>query len=222
MSHVHIAEILVNEIGLSDSQYVLGNLQATDRLELLWSLLSAAKSFLALRFNSPCTGPPQFLCISSFDFMYAFITCLKLISFQAPGWDLSRVRPELGLGDLVDRQIRDMEKVCELRKPRQASNSGSQGLMTQEQDPMGRTIVMLNNVRAVLRTMPEPPPTMDAVVTQLATPPAGDDIMEGLDPTWELNSDAWQELMDDNVMNANDWNMLNNQPFGFHSDPMVG
>lgn len=57
--------------------------------------------------------------MSSFDFVYAFLTALKLITVQnAPGWDLAQVRQDLEFDKFLERQVRDMEYMVERRRNR--------------------------------------------------------------------------------------------------------
>ena len=90
-------------------------MSASDRLELLWACTYAIKDLMRNRFQDHITDQPRFLCLSSFDFMFAFLTALKLMTLQAPGWDGRRVRAELAFDDLIDRQILDLQLLAERR-----------------------------------------------------------------------------------------------------------
>ncbi|KAM0820879.1 hypothetical protein AB5N19_06700 [Seiridium cardinale] len=212
MAHIHITEALLYEAGLQDIQTETGSLQVTERLELLWSLLCALKSFLALRFTQSIAEWPRFPCISSVDFMYAFITCLKLITLQAPGWDLALVRQEISLHVLVERQIQDMEFVVNRRKARPLE-SGSPGMQADE-DPLSRLMSMLKSVNALLQTMPEPT-TITPTIAQTVTPPVVDDIMFDMDALSGTTPEMWQAMWSDGMYNVNDWDQLNHCPLGF-------
>lgn len=90
-------------------------MSASDRLELLWACTYAIKDLMRNRFQDHITDQPRFLCLSSFDFMFAFLTALKLITLQATGWDGRHVRAELAFDDLIDRQILDLQLLAERR-----------------------------------------------------------------------------------------------------------
>ncbi|KAK6065602.1 hypothetical protein SCUP234_12490 [Seiridium cupressi] len=212
MAHIHITEALLYEAGLQDIQTETASLQVTERLELLWSLLCALKSFLALRFTQSIAEWPRFPCISSVDFMYAFITCLKLIMLQAPGWDLAFVRQEISLHVLVERQIQDMEFVVNRRKARPLE-IGSPGMQADE-DPLSRLMSMLKGVNALLRTMPEPT-TITPTIAETVTPPAFDDTMFDLDALSGTTPEMWQAMWSDGMYNVNDGDQLNHCPLGF-------
>ena len=123
-----ISEIQLYEIGLSESS----GLAITDQLECLWACAAATKSFFATRFAEPVTDLPRFTCISSFDLVFAFLTCLKLILFNAPGWDTAFVRRELAFDQLLARQALDMEEVVRRR------NVGGAGDKVLGNDPIFR------------------------------------------------------------------------------------
>ena len=114
LSHFHIAEMLLYEIGVQDVQATAA-LPATDRLELLWSCLNATKTFLDIRFAEPISEQPRFICMASFDFVYSLILCLKLMTLNTPGWDLNTVRKHLSFQELVARQASDLKVLAERR-----------------------------------------------------------------------------------------------------------
>ncbi|KAI0128702.1 hypothetical protein BJ170DRAFT_682487 [Xylariales sp. AK1849] len=201
MAHIHIAEILLYEVGLQESQCDAGNLQATDRLELLCSLRGATKSFIARRFGKTSIEAPKFVCISSFEAMYAFITSLKLVNLQAPGWDLVLVRQYLALDSFVDRQIRVMEALCERRKLRQTEKVLQAWLP--EQDPFYKLVCMLKGIKAVLETMPEP--TIMMTATQPPSVHRCTHDRDGEDS--ELTPEYWQVFWSNNMLTSNDPNV---------------
>ncbi|KAH8198022.1 hypothetical protein TruAng_007797 [Truncatella angustata] len=211
MAHVHIAECLLYEVGIHGFPTDPDSLQGKERLELLWSLLGSLKSFLALRFKkSIATEWPRFLCIASVDFMYAFITCLKLITLQAPGWDLSLVRQNLGLGVLVERQIGELEILLQRRKPR-PDGKEPRGLRIYE-DPFQKLAANLKRVVSVLKAMPDPSATVPAV-TQTTSPLAPDGAPYGLDIPPSLDPDAFQTMWDDdNLFDTAYWNAAYDYP----------
>ncbi|KAK8019814.1 hypothetical protein PG990_004952 [Apiospora arundinis] len=146
MAHVQVAEILLYEVGIQESLCDAGNLTGLDRLELLWALLNVCKAHLALRLEGErqCFEP-RFLCIASYDFMYAFITCLKLTNVGGvPGWDLGHVRRDLRLGDLIEQLRAKMLRVIARRE------KGGFHYWTPEEDPYRRLIDLLNGLRGLL------------------------------------------------------------------------
>lgn len=122
VGHIHVAEILLYEIGLGDNTSTPPSLPSTmdhsTRLTILNSCLRATKNFLNNRFAQEIREYPRFICMTSFDFVYAFLTALKLITLQAPGWNLTRVRQDLDFDRLVERQLHDMEFMAERRRRR--------------------------------------------------------------------------------------------------------
>ena len=160
MSHVHIARIQLYEISLHElprpsppPQDPTGgfgalarHLQTTagptpeeaaaaERLELLWSCLDACRRYLLFRFDEggPLPrGRPHLVCLASFDFVVAKLTSLKLWMLQAPGWDRTLARKELGLESAAEKMIEELRlavlerrlTVVQYFSPPRASSAG--------------------------------------------------------------------------------------------------
>ncbi|ETS85403.1 hypothetical protein PFICI_03428 [Pestalotiopsis fici W106-1] len=200
-SHLYTAETLLYEVGLQDVSVELGGLQGTDRLEVLWSLFTSLKAFLSLRFDPSGKKCHGFPCISSVDFMYNFLTCLKLITLQAPGWDLARIRRELALPDLADQQIQELERLIHLRK---RGNNEDMQTSRPSQDPLQRLATTLKNISAVLRAMPEPGPMTPLVQNETESNDEDADLLD-LDFVSTLVPDAWSGFWAPEDQNG-DWN----------------
>jgi hypothetical protein len=149
VGHLYVAEILLYEVGLQENV----GLPLTDRLEYLWACVRAARAFFNNKFSQPLTAQPQFICMCSFDFLYAFLTVLKLVTFSMPGWDLQLARKELEFDYLVDKQIEDMQCLAD-RRLRVSSAQGGKGLeelsAQQQQDPYRRLAEQLRMLRDAL------------------------------------------------------------------------
>ena len=110
-------------------------LSPQDKLTFLHSCVHSAKGFLLNRYSDssifPSSSPseqqqtaeleyrlrnPKFICMSSTDFIYTFLTALKLIMLQIPGWDLEVVRRELRFDEFLERQCCEMEAIAERRQ----------------------------------------------------------------------------------------------------------
>ena len=113
LGHIYAAEILLYEIGLQGRQE---SGSSPYQLVLLGLCLRATKAFLDNRFTYEIREHPVFTSLSSFDFVYAFLTALKLITHQAPGWDLARARQALEFDRFVERQVQDVEFMAERRR----------------------------------------------------------------------------------------------------------
>ncbi|KAF9871639.1 hypothetical protein CkaCkLH20_10837 [Colletotrichum karsti] len=110
LTHVSIAEILLYEIGIPEGQGSASYISLPERLELLWGCCNAAKTFLELRFpRNNRSVQPRFTCLSSSDFLYVFIVCLKLMTLEVPGWDLPAIQKHIDLAGVVDSQVRHLE-----------------------------------------------------------------------------------------------------------------
>ncbi len=169
-------------------------LSARDRLEMVWSCLSATKAFLQNRFSNPIGEHPRYLCLSSLEYMYAFVTGLKLITLQMPGWDGQRARQELSFDELIDRKIHDMHKLAERR--RKKTPAGGTPTMN---DPFERMCKMIVHVKSTLLA------ELDSVAPLRATPaeqqhqqpisPFSPDIMQ--DIAQGLDAAPWPDLYND-------------------------
>jgi len=136
------------------------------RLVLLRACLKATKAFLTNRFARKIGDFPRYICVSSFDFVYSFLTALKLITVQLPGWDLNQVRQDLEFEKFVEQSAADMDHAAERRRNRRhlifrnwavgasAAHEGLDGLMAgaddcKDEDPflkVARKIRMLSKV----------------------------------------------------------------------------
>lgn len=112
-TQLHIAEILLYEVGIHDD--LSAALSTTERLELLWDCLKATRSMLEARFEVPMVDRPRQTCLSSFDYTYAMLTSLRLSTLALPGWDLALVRRELDAGKFLDMQIQEVKWLLEKR-----------------------------------------------------------------------------------------------------------
>ncbi len=143
VSQIHIAEILLYEIGLQDPQP--GSfLSPTDRLELLWSCMTAAKEYLTNKLGHPLDEAPRFLCLSSLDFMYVLLAALKLMTLQTPGWDPRRVRKELQFDEVMGKLLENILTIAERRKETHPSCAH----LPEQEDPFGRLARRLYGLKA--------------------------------------------------------------------------
>lgn len=152
VSHQHVAEMLLYEIGLQETIA----LPVSDRLEYLWTCVGAAKAFFENKLARPFTldDQPRFVSMCSFDFIYAFITMIKLVTVSIPGWDLRFVREELKFDYLVERQIQEIQCLADRRSmapsaaAATADGRGPSG--SSSQDPYRKVVENLKVLRDVL------------------------------------------------------------------------
>ncbi|KAI1878478.1 uncharacterized protein JN550_000660 [Neoarthrinium moseri] len=202
LAHIHIAEVLLYDISLQDMPPACSILQDTDRLELLWSLLGSLKSFTALRSFSDLTGSTQWPGISCVDCMYAFITCLKIITLDAPGWDLAFIRKDLDLTTHLERRLQAVERACTQRGQRQRL-SVADG-KSQEKDPYERLANMLRHVKGMLEVLPEPT-VVASSAAQVVTPQSIDSFPTGMDNLSNLKLGMWHQRWEDTGEDTRDW-----------------
>ncbi|KAG8165697.1 hypothetical protein KVR01_004249 [Diaporthe batatas] len=112
-TQLHIAEILLYEVGIHDD--LSASLPVTERLELLWECLKATRSMLEARFEVPMVERPRQTCLSSFDYTYAMLTSLRLSTLALPGWDLAVVRRQLDADKFLAVQIAEVKWMLERR-----------------------------------------------------------------------------------------------------------
>ena len=65
------------------------------RVSILWDCARVVHTFMSQRFANEAQDYPRYICPTSLDLTYVFLTMLKLVTLQVPGWDLARVREEL-------------------------------------------------------------------------------------------------------------------------------
>ncbi|PNH46487.1 hypothetical protein VD0004_g1580 [Verticillium dahliae] len=149
LSHIAIAEILLYEIGLPERQKAGALIPHTDRLGLLWNCLTAAKTFMDIRF-AESNLRPRFIYLNASDWLFAVLVALKLRTLELPGWDIRVVDAHLPLEHMVDTQIRDMDELVAKRaegtQPGDAlacSSSQSQGFL----DPYERNRQVISHLK---------------------------------------------------------------------------
>ncbi|KAK2013239.1 hypothetical protein LZ32DRAFT_530761 [Colletotrichum eremochloae] len=159
LTHISIAEILLYEIGIPEGQGSTSFISLTERLELLWGCCSAAKTFLDLRFpRNNLSVQPRFTCLSSSDFLYVFIVCLKLMTLEVPGWDLLLIQKHLDLAGVVDNQVAHLDIYVAHRnkRPAGAVETSTAALSTDVPgqnvvDPFIRLTAMLRYFKELVR-----------------------------------------------------------------------
>lgn len=238
-TQIHIAEILLYEAGLGED--LSAGLLPTDRLELLWECLNATKSMLQARFQKAFDGWPRSITLSSFDYTYAMLICLKLSLLQLPGWDLRLVRNELSFDQYLAKQIEDLQKFTLLRnKPHPADKGdGPTGRVpgpSEFQDPYERLHIRLTQLRICImaelsaslppdtqqtKDSSEAPQDANLVDGAVATPGSSmtaafggnftDNPMQGLDDPF------WQDFY-----KPNEWETNFSVLLGWGSDDMTG
>ncbi|ROW12057.1 hypothetical protein VMCG_00761 [Cytospora schulzeri] len=149
-SQIHIAEILLYEVGIHEE--LSATLPLAERLGLLWECLKATRSMLEARFEKPRSERPRQINLSTFDYAYAMLTCLKLSILNVPGWDLRVVRKELDCDEFLGKQIQDIKDFVAQRK---RAFKGDGGGGTDEQlghiDQFERLHKKLSAIRVSLR-----------------------------------------------------------------------
>ncbi|KAM0281351.1 hypothetical protein ACHAQH_003619 [Verticillium albo-atrum] len=149
LSHVAIAELLLYEIGLPESQKASSLIPHTERLGLLWNCLKAAKTFMEIRFEESNLRP-RFICLNASDWLFSVLVALKLRTIELPGWDLSVVDAHLPLEHIVEKQIQDMDELIAKRGEGRSvgdvlacSASQAQGFL----DPYERNRQVINHLK---------------------------------------------------------------------------
>ncbi|KAB5570063.1 hypothetical protein GE09DRAFT_957073, partial [Coniochaeta sp. 2T2.1] len=205
IGHQYVAEVLLYEIGLQETT----GLPVTDRLEFLWACVTAAKSFFKNKFAEPFTDEPRFICMCSFDFIYTFLTVLKLVTLTIPGWDLRIVRQELRFDDLVDKQIEDMEFMANRRLKPSSARAVADGQLPDgvSQDPFRKLAEKLKLLRDVLCGQEDMGFNDNLAKAATAGAMTVTDATQGI--VEDLEGSLWQSLMGA----AADWESFDNIPF---------
>ncbi|KAF7563776.1 hypothetical protein G7046_g295 [Stylonectria norvegica] len=189
--HISIAEVLLNEIALSDQHSSASYVPLTDRLQLLWACLRSLTAFFDIRFSRRELERPRFICLSASDFAFALITGLKLLTLQLPGWNLAHIHAELDMCAIMDGQIRDLMLIIMRRK--QGAFPGATAGAVPREDPFERLLRQLKTLRDLAKLELERLNTgtgMDFA----AFPNFSQDELMG-----DLDSEFWQGIGSDNV-----------------------
>lgn len=202
VGHQHVAGILLYEIGLQENS----GLAVADRLEFLWACVTASKAFFGNQFVERVAEQPRFICMCSFDFIYAFLIVLKLVTLSIPGWDLKIVGEELKFDELVDKQIEDMELLAD-RRVKGFSAQDNSDASGPAQDPFRKLAEKLKMLRDVLcgemEMMFNDNLAKAATTGAMTVTDATQGIME------DLEGSLWQSLMGA----AADWESFDSIPF---------
>ncbi|KAK2054387.1 hypothetical protein LY76DRAFT_233946 [Colletotrichum caudatum] len=205
LTHVSIAEILLYEIGIPEGQGPASFISLTERLELLWGCCSAAKTFLDLRFPRNNTiVKPRFICLSSSDFLYVFIVCLKLMTLEVPGWDLPLIQKHLDLAEVVDGLVAHLDIFVAHRNKRPAGAVGTNPTASSADvsrqnvvDPFIRLTGMLRYFKELVRgelSGSQSQPTTQGPIQLPANLSDGTQAM-----IRDLDANFWSEMTDDEL-----------------------
>ncbi|KAL2693857.1 hypothetical protein Neosp_000423 [[Neocosmospora] mangrovei] len=198
-SHIHVAEVLLYEIALSDQHSTASYMPLTDRLQLLWGCLRSLKSFFDLRFSHRELERPRFLCMSASDFVYTIITGIKLMTLQLPGWNLASIHNELDMTEVMDQQVRDLVVIVARRKQGNMLGTATPlGVPAPQppEDPFERLLRQLKTLRDLVKV------ELKRLVAGTANPQViefSQDILMG-----DFSSDFWQG----STQGFNVWNIV--------------
>lgn len=107
---------------------------------------------LEARFEKKLDGVPRTTNLTSLDFIYALLVCLKLSLLQLPGWDLHVVRKEIEFDKYVMLQIQILKDFTAMRSHTDTvdrAGDSSKGASQHEpfQDPYVRLLTRLSQLR---------------------------------------------------------------------------
>ncbi|PHH84396.1 hypothetical protein CDD83_2002 [Cordyceps sp. RAO-2017] len=176
--HLSVAEVLLTDVAISDPHCEASNLPLADRLQLLWASMRSLRSFFKVRFASSELERPRFLPVIVSDTAYVFITGIKLLTLQVPGWNLEQIGKELALDQMLTRQILDLTAIIEKRKGGLLSTDRG-GL----EDPLERLLRLLKTAQ-------------ELVALQL-TGVSAQDIAQAV--VQDMSSATWQDLVNDSA-----------------------
>ncbi|KAK4169215.1 protein priB [Cladorrhinum sp. PSN259] len=210
VGHVHVAELLLYEGVIHEAQEYSRQYssmqqdgersvvpQQQDLLNMLWACTAVVKAFLTNRFAQQMGDYPRFVCMSSLDFTYVFLTMLKLMTLRLPGWDLKNLRAALDFEKFVNRQIEDMNYTAKRRKKRSKSRGhsssshnspvgaveGQEG-STEIQDPWSKLAHKIQTLK-------------DCIDRDIDSGQGPSDLSRVYDPAPMTLTDATQDLMQD-------------------------
>ncbi|KKP06111.1 hypothetical protein THAR02_01807 [Trichoderma harzianum] len=201
--HMAISEILLADMSISDSHCSSVGLSLEDRIQLLWSCLRALRRFYTTHAAVKCCDisdkeQRNFLGLNASDLAYAIITGIKMLIIRLPGWDPRYIVSELGIRELLDREIEVLGAVVARRE--------SDRWM--EEDPLDRMYKLLKYGRDLVdMQLQKLGMEMDSDSASLSPPSVVNRREDG--PGWmmmgmeDLDDDLWQSFMNDTAWSLN-------------------
>lgn len=117
---VNVAEILLYEVSLQEE--LAASLAPPERLEMLWKCLQATRAVFSLRTGdgrlSATPWMHRYTALTSLDFTFSMLTCLRLSTLNLPGWDLWLVRQEVDFNRTLSLQHQNLKKFADMRRER--------------------------------------------------------------------------------------------------------
>ncbi|KAK4157889.1 hypothetical protein C8A00DRAFT_11257 [Chaetomidium leptoderma] len=191
VGHLRVAEIFIYENSLEELSHCTfasrlggqGSMEKADpgRVKMLWACTRVVNTFMTDRFGPEMGEYPRFVCMSSFDLTYVFLTMLKLVTLQVPGWDLAMVREELKFDVCMSQLIKRMEHTANRRKKGRREDVQEDDV----EDPYTKLAHKIRNVRDRL------------LVNGFDNDYATSQIARVCDPAPMTMADATQDLMQD-------------------------
>lgn len=198
-----ISEILLADMSISDSHCSSVGLSLEDRIQLLWSCLRALRRFYTTHAAVKCCDisdkeQRNFLGLNASDLAYAIITGIKMLIIRLPGWDPRYIVSELGIRELLDREIEVLGAVVARRE--------SDRWM--EEDPLDRMYKLLKYGRDLVdMQLQKLGMEMDSDSASLSPPSVVNRredgsgwMMMGME---DLDDDLWQSFMNDTAWSLN-------------------
>ncbi|OPB39354.1 hypothetical protein A0O28_0050600 [Trichoderma guizhouense] len=201
--HMAISEILLADMSISDSHCSSVGLPLEDRIQLLWSCLRALRRFYTAHAAVKCCDlsdkeQRNFLGLNASDLAYAIITGIKMLIIRLPGWDPRYIVSELGIREMLDREVEVVGAVVARRE--------SDRWM--EEDPLDRMYKLLKYGRDLVDLqLQKLGMEMDSDSASLSPPSVVNKREDG--PGWmmmgmeDLDDDLWQSFMNDTAWSLN-------------------
>ncbi|KJZ74079.1 hypothetical protein HIM_06528 [Hirsutella minnesotensis 3608] len=174
--HISVAEMLLNDVAISDGHCESANLPLPNRLQLLWSCVRSVREFFKVRFAESELVQPRFMTVFVSDVAFAFISGIKLLTLQVPGWNVEEVGKELAINNTLGQQIHDLTQIIARRKSSLLSTDSAA-----LEDPLERLLRLLRTAQ-------------ELVGLQLSGL-TGLDIAQAV--VGDMNSASWQDMMND-------------------------
>ncbi|KAJ4860416.1 hypothetical protein T069G_05404 [Trichoderma breve] len=205
--HMAISEILLADMSISDSHCSSVGLSLEDRIQLLWSCLRALRRFYTAHAAVKCCDlsdkeQRNFLGLNASDLAYAIITGIKMLIIRLPGWDPRYIVSELGIREMLDREVEVVGAVV-------ARRESDRWL---EEDPLDRMYKLLKYGRDLVdlqlqKLGMEMDVRSSSDSASLSPPSVVNKREDG--PGWmmmgmeDLDDDLWQSFMNDTAWSLN-------------------
>lgn len=195
-THISITEVLLGEVGLSESHCKHSNVSPVDRLRILWYCVRSLRTFFDVRCQPwPEMEQPRFTCVRGLDMTYGLITMARLVTMKLPGWNLEQVEQEVRIWEVLDWLVEFLKVTTTTRRKNSAARATSSDDVadpTTEEDALERLLRFSMSIKGMMK-MELDKTKRESIEAYYPSP----DEDTGGAMQDEYGLDFWKDMMDD-------------------------